>query len=98
MRTIFDVDALEYDAYRLTFLCPQGFRVYLNGHEIAQCVWWQGNPNYSPWDSSVSQHLKPGTNLIAVYSNVAYDASTKTPYGQVDCLIEGLQISDLDLN
>lgn len=35
MRTTFDVDALEYDSYRLSILCPQGFRVYLNGHEIA---------------------------------------------------------------
>ena len=41
------------------------------------------------------QHLKTGTNVIAVYSNVEYDETTKAPYGQVDCLIEGLKKSDL---
>jgi hypothetical protein len=40
--------------------------------------------------------LKTGTNTIAVYSNVAYDESTKAPYGQVDCLIEGLKLKVLE--
>lgn len=96
MRTTFDVEALDYDSYRLRILCPQGFRVFLNGQEIAAYGWWQDKPNYSPWDSSASQHLRVGTNVIAVYSNVAYDESTGAPYGQVDCWIEGLMLSDLD--
>jgi len=98
MRTTFEVDALDCDSYRLSILCPQGFRVYLNGEEIAAYGWWQDKPNYSPWGSSASQHLKVGTNVIAVYSNVAYDESSGAPYGQVDCCIEGLKLSDLELD
>ena len=96
MRTTFEIDALDFDSYRVSILCPQGFRIYLNGHEIAAYGWWQDKPHYAPWDSSASQYLKTGTNTIAVYSNVAYDESTKAPYGQVDCLIEGLKLKDLE--
>lgn len=96
MRTTFEIDALDFDSYRVSILCPQGFRIYLNGHEIAAYGWWQDKPHYAPWDSSASQNLKTGTNTIAVYSNIAYDDSTKAPYGQVDCVIEGLKLSDLN--
>jgi len=95
-RTTFDIDALDFDSYRVSILCPQGFRIYLNGHEIAAYGWWQDKPHYAPWASVPAQHLKKGSNTIAVYSNVAYDESTKAPYGQVDCLIEGLKLSDLN--
>ncbi len=96
MRTTFEIDALDYDSYRLSILCPQGFQVYLNGHEIARYGWWQDKPHYAPWDSVSQDRLKTGTNVIAVYSNVAYDEATKAPYGQMDCLIEGLKLSDLE--
>ncbi|MFM7181778.1 MAG: DUF6288 domain-containing protein [Verrucomicrobiales bacterium] len=96
MRTTFDVDTLDYDSYRLSILCPQGFRVYLNGNEVSGYGWWQDKPHYAPWDSIAAHHLKTGANTIAVYSNVAYDDSTKAPYGQLDCFIEGLKLSDLE--
>jgi hypothetical protein len=96
MRTTFEIDALDFDSYRVSILCPQGFRIYLNGHEIAAYGWWQDKPHYAPWSAVSPEHLKTGTNTIAVYSNVAYDDSTKAPYGQVDCFIEGLKLSDLD--
>jgi hypothetical protein len=96
MRTTFDIDALDFDSYRVSILCPQGFRVYLNGREIADYGWWQDKPHYAPWASVSPEVLKTGTSTIAVYSNIAYDESTKAPYGQVDCLIEGLKLSDLD--
>jgi len=95
-RTTFEIDALNFDSYRVSILCPQGFRIYLNGHEIAGYGWWQDKPHYAPWASVSPEHLKIGTNTIAVYSNIAYDESTKAAYGQVDCLIEGLKHSDLD--
>jgi RNA polymerase sigma factor (sigma-70 family) len=56
----------------------------------------QDKPHYAPWSTVSQEQLKTGTNTIAVYSNVAYDESTKAPYGQVDCLIEGLKLSDLN--
>ena len=96
MRTTFEVDALDYDSYRLSILCPQGFHVYLNGQRIADYGWWQTKPHYAPWCSVAPEHLKKGTNVIAVYSNVEYDETTKAPFGQVDCLIEGLKHSDLE--
>ncbi len=96
MRTTFEVDALDFDSYRLSILCPQGFHVYLNGQRIAGYGWWQSKPHYAPWSSVAPQHLKKGTNVIAVYSNVQYDQKTQIPIGQVDCLIEGLKRSDLE--
>ncbi len=97
MRTTFDVDALDYDSYRLCILCPQGFHVYLNGHRITGYGWWQDKPQYAPWvlGSGESRHLKQGTNVIAVYGNVEYNQTTKEPFGQLDCYIEGLKKSDL---
>ena len=98
MRTTFEVDALGYDSYRLSILCPQGFHVYLNGQRIVDYGWWQDRPLYAPWvlGSGETQSLKKGTNFIAVYSTVEYDGTTKAPIGQVDCLIEGLKMSDLE--
>jgi hypothetical protein len=40
--------------------------------------------------------LKKGTNVIAFYTNVEYDETTKVPFGQVDCFFEGLKHSDLE--
>jgi hypothetical protein len=95
MRTTFEVDKLDYDLYRLSILCPQGFNVYLNGQKIAGYGWWQGKPHYAGWKMT-AQHLKAGTNVLAVYSNVGYSQETKLPVGQMDCRIEGLKLSDLE--
>ncbi len=95
MRTTFEVDKLNYDLYRLSILCPQGFHVYLNGQMIAGYGWWQGKPHYAPWNMP-SNHLKEGKNVLAVYSNVGYAQDTKLPIGQMDCFIEGLKLSDLE--
>jgi hypothetical protein len=98
-RTTFEVDALDFDSYRLCILCPQGFHVYLNGHRILGYGWWQSKPHYAPWPPfgpGEAAHLKKGTNSLAVYSNVAYDQTTKVPIGQVDCYFEGLKHSDLE--
>jgi hypothetical protein len=96
-RTTFEVERLDYDSYRLSILNPQGFKVYLNGHQIVGYGWWQTKPHYAPWPlgSGEVAHLKTGTNSIAIYSNVEYDEKTKVPFGQVDCFIEGLKTSDL---
>jgi hypothetical protein len=96
MRTSFELDSLDFDFYRLSVLTPQGFRVYLNGQEIAGYGWWFDKPHYAPWDANISQHLKKGTNVLAVYGNVEYEEKTKQPFGQMDCLIQGLKVSDLE--
>jgi hypothetical protein len=96
MRTSFEVDVLDFDSYRMSVLTPQGFKVYLNGHEIAGYGWWFDKAHYAPWDADAGRHLKMGTNVLAVYANVEYDEKTKQPFGQMDCMIEGLKLSDLE--
>ncbi len=97
MRTTFEVDALDFDFYRLAILSPQGYKVYLNGHEIVGYGWWGDRPSYGGWelDSSKIQHLKKGTNVLAAYGVMAYDPQTKQPLAQMDLMIEGLKLSDL---
>jgi hypothetical protein len=96
MRTSFEVEALDFDFYRLSVLTPQGFRIYLNGHEIAGYGWWLDKAHYAPWAADAGRHLIKGTNVLAVYGNVEYDQNTKQPFGQMDCIIEGLNLSDLE--
>jgi hypothetical protein len=97
-RTTFEVDALDFDSYRLSILVKQGFHVYLNGQRITSYGWWLSTPHYAPWPLGPGEvaHLKKGTNSLAVYSNVFYDQTTKAPIGHVDCYIEGLKESDLE--
>jgi hypothetical protein len=40
--------------------------------------------------------LKKGTNVIAAYGVMAYDPQTKQPLAQLDCMIEGLALKDLE--
>ena len=97
-RTTFEVDALDFDSYRLSILVKQGFHVYLNGQRITSYGWWLSTPHYAPWPLGPGEvaHLKKGTNSLAVYSNVFYDQTTKAPIGHVDCYFEGLKESDLE--
>jgi hypothetical protein len=97
-RTTFEVEKLDYDSYRLSILNPQGFHVYLNGQRIVEYGWWQDHPHYAPWPLGPGEvaHLKKGTNVLAVYSNVEYNQETRIPFGQVDCVIEGLKHADIE--
>jgi hypothetical protein len=97
MRSTFEVDALDCDAYRLNILARQGFRVFLNGVEIHAYGWWKDMPHFRPIDlpGHALKHLKTGTNVLAAYGNVEYDQKNQTPCGQMDLYIEGLKKSDL---
>jgi hypothetical protein len=98
MRSTFDVDALDCDSYRLNILARQGFRVFLNGHEIQSYGWWKDMPHYRPIVLGTGQvrHLKQGPNVLAAYANVEYDRKTQAPSGQMDLAIEGLKMADLE--
>jgi hypothetical protein len=98
MRTTFEVDALDFDSYRLSILARQGFRVFLNGHAIDTYGWWKDMPHYRPIVLGPGQvrHLNKGTNVLAAYGNVEYDNQTGDPRGQMDLFIEGLRMSDLE--
>jgi hypothetical protein len=96
MRGTFDVDAVDCDSYRLNILARQGFRVFLNGHEIHTYGWWKDMPHYRPivLGAGEIKHLKTGTNVLAAYGNVEYDNKTQAPCGQMDLVIEGLKMAD----
>jgi HEAT repeat protein len=95
MRNEFVVDSLDCDCFRLRILANQGYRVYLNGHTIYTYEWWQDAPVYRSigLGSNDVSHLKAGTNVLAIYANVAYKDGARI--GQVDAYLEGLKMSDL---
>lgn len=97
MRTSFEIDAVDCDAYRLSILARQGFRVFLNGHPIDTYGWWKDQPHYRtiPLGPGQIRYLKPGTNILAAYANVEYDRRTQEPEGQMDFFIEGLKMPEL---
>jgi hypothetical protein len=97
MRTTFEVDAVDCDAYRLSILAKQGFDVYLNGHRISTYIWWKDMPHYRPivLEGNQVRYLRTGTNVLAAYGNVQFDKQSQEPVGQMDLFIEGLKMSDL---
>jgi hypothetical protein len=98
MRTTFEIAAVDCDAYRLTILARQGFRVHLNGHPIDTYGWWKDQPHYRtiPLGRGQVRHLKPGVNTLAAYANVEYNGQTSEPVGQMDFFIEGLKMPQLE--
>lgn len=92
-RTVFELDALDCDIYRLNVLAAQGFHVYLNGYQIASYEWWKDLPHYQVFVLK-NGDLRKGANTIAVYCNVEY--KNEEPFGQIDMFIEGLSNKDLE--
>ena len=97
-RTTFELDSLDYDYIRIAVLANQGYRIYLNGHQIHQYGWW-ADPHYAPKELGPNElkHLKKGTNVIAVYANAAYKDYKvgEQLIGQLDVRVEGLIKSEL---
>jgi hypothetical protein len=98
MRTTFDVDHLDYAAYRISVLARQGFQVYLNGQLINTYVWWKDEPQYRPipLEPGMAKHLKKGRNLLAVYANAEYDKRTQATFATTDLMIEGITEAGLE--
>jgi alpha-galactosidase len=96
MRSTFEVDHLDYDAYRLAILARQGFHVYLNGHKIHTYIWWLDQPKYRSiiLDKEQTQYLKKGTNVLAIYANDQYSPASPEHYAALDAWIEGITQSD----
>ncbi len=95
MRTTFKLDVVDFDFVRISVLSNQGYRIYLNGHEIHTYIWWKNMPHYRKitLEREQTRHLKKGVNSLAVYSNVEY--SKGETLGQVDVFLEGLKEEDL---
>ena len=92
MRTTFEVNNLDYAAYRISVLARQGFHIYLNGHKINTYIWWKDEPQYRPVEltSAHTRYLKKGVNVLAAYANVEYDRRTQAPHASIDLSIEGI--------
>ena len=96
MRTTFEVDELNCDAYRLAVWARQGFHIYLNGQKIHTYIWWQDKPQYGSivLEKEQIQHLKKGKNVLAVYANDQYDLASPDHYAAMDVRIEGITKAD----
>ena len=101
-RTTFELDATDYDLYRLRTICTQGFDVYLNGKKIESYSWWANPTENRKWPMSKGKAslLKKGTNTLAVYTPCVYPSSQKPHwrgevFGHLDVYIEGLRKEDL---
>ncbi len=96
MRSTFEVDNLDYDAYRIAILARQGFHVVLNGQKIHTYIWWKDEPQYRSivLDKEQSQYLRKGKNVLAVYANDQYSPNSPEHYGALDAWIEGITKAD----
>jgi hypothetical protein len=92
MRTTFEVEDINFAAYRLANFARQGFHVYLNGHKIHTYIWWQERPVYGSIVLGKDQlkHLKKGKNVLAVYANDQYGKDSPKRYAGIDMRIEGI--------
>jgi hypothetical protein len=92
MRTTFELDSLDYAAYRISVLASQGFQVYLNGHKIHTYIWWKDEPSYRPigLDAGHTKFLKKGANVLAAYATTEYAKKTQESFSSIDLMIEGI--------
>jgi alpha-galactosidase len=96
MRSTFEVDNLDCDAYRIAILARQGFHVYLNGQKIHTYIWWKDEPQYRSivLDKEQSQYLRKGMNVLAVYANDQYSPNSPEHYAALDAWMEGITKAD----
>lgn len=96
MRSTFQLDAVDFDYYRISVLAKQGFRIYLNGRPIHTYIWWKDDPHYRKImlsDRHSSALLRKGANHLAVYAGSEY--VTGSHVAQIDVFLEGLRTRDL---
>jgi hypothetical protein len=69
MRKTFEIDDPDQAMCRLVAFTNQGYRIYLNGHLIAENAYkskrWNRRFSYSDKKNVIREHLKKGTNVIA---------------------------------
>jgi alpha-galactosidase len=97
MRTTFDVEKLDCEAYRIAILARQGFNVYLNGHKVHTYIWWLDNPVHRSIvldKDQAAKVLKKGKNVLAIYANDQYDLNSPEHYAALDAWVEGITKAD----
>jgi len=90
MRSSFELNAMDYEEYRLCIMASQSYHLYLNGHELRSYVWYRKDNIYRAFSLSKEQagYLKKGTNVLAIYANTT-DFKGKIR-NSVDLRLEGL--------
>lgn len=90
LRKDFLLDDLDYELFRLSAITRQGFRVYLHGEPIhenrGRSRTWQAREFFL--DANARQHLREGTNTLAVISFMQYFRGAE---GGVDIYLEALR-------
>ncbi len=96
MRNTFEVEDPDFESYRIAILARQGFKVYLNGHEIHTYIWWQDHARYSSIVLNADQvkFLKKGKNVLAAYANDQYEENSPERYAALDLWVEGITKAD----
>ena len=101
-RTTFELDATDYDLYRISMIATQGFDVYLNGKKIQTYTWWTNPGENRKWPMGAKEAalLRKGTNTLAVTTTLIYPSAQKPHwkdevFGHFDCHIEALRKEDL---
>ena len=96
MRNTFEVEDPDFESYRIAILARQGFKVYLNGHEIHTYIWWQDHARYSSivLNADQVQFLKKGKNVLAAYANDQYEENSPERYAALDLWVEGITKAD----
>ncbi|OVE77360.1 hypothetical protein BVX99_02775 [bacterium F16] len=96
MRTTFDMENLDYEAFRLRVLTRYGHMIYLNGHLIRSFPWYTGPGKYRPKPMNEDQtiYLKHGTNTLAVYANSVGEKPSEKRDAIIDVDLEGFKHAD----
>ena len=96
LRKDFNLEDIDYELFRLSVISRQGYRIYLNGEQVAEDRGrtrnW--NPRETFLNESTRKHLREGRNVIAVKSFMQYFRGTE---GCIDVYLEGLrEFPDID--
>jgi Family of unknown function (DUF6288) len=88
----FEIDDPEQAMLRLIAFSRQGYRIYLNGHLVAEnkgrSKTWQAHVIYADSTNKIAEHLKKGTNVIAATSFLQYFRGKE---GAIEVYVEGLK-------
>ncbi len=90
LRKEFDLEDIDYELFRLTLFSRQGFRVFINGEQVAEergrSRTWGARHVFL--NENTAKHLREGRNVIAVMSFMQYFRGRD---GGIDVYLEGLR-------
>lgn len=88
----FEVDDPKQAMLRLVAYSRQGYRIYLNGHLVAEnkgrSKTWQAHTIYADSKNGMAEHLTKGTNVLSATSFLQYFRGKE---GNIEVYLEGLK-------